>query len=237
MPRLVRPLMDGSCLARVRWSSGYGSVAALYSVSECRERSARHAEFRVDLVPITGPRREVGLRSERGLRILLSVILPSSHAAPCHPGWPVTGLVLLSAGHHPVAFAGLEQGPDGSRQPRSKGKFRQLHRLLQQHLPQPVFSGALAAAGGDQPQRPRTRQAAKGAVAHPGDLARRLPAAARMGLWGQPDPGGQVTRRPDLRHVRYAGGPGARGDRPNPRVRSQAWSARGARPDPSGPLP
>ena len=237
MPRLVRPLMDGSCLARVRCSSGYGSVAALHLVSECRERSARHAEFRVDLVPITGPRLEVGLRSERGLRILLSAILPSSHAAPCDPGWPVTGLVLLSAGHDPVAFAGLEQGPDGSRHRRSKGKFRQLHRLVQQHLPQPVFSGGLAAAGGDQPQRPRTRQAAKGAVAHPGDLARRLPVAARMGLWGQPDPGGQVTRRPDLRHVRYAGGPGTRGDRPDPGVRSPAWSAGGARPDPSGPLP
>ena len=71
------------------WQGGCGFLAS-GRLRPCIRRqfcgldAARHDEFRVDLVPINGPRLQSALRSERGVRILLSVSLPSSHFAPYH---------------------------------------------------------------------------------------------------------------------------------------------------------
>ena len=83
------------------------------------------------------------------------------------PAWSAgTGRVPVSAGHDPVAFPSLEQGPNRSGHAVGKRDGDQLQGLALHHFPKPVVTGRSSASGRDHPHRPEIEQAAEVAVAH-----------------------------------------------------------------------
>ena len=67
--------------------------------------------------------------------------------------------ISVSAGHDAVAFAGVDQDPNGPCHAGGEGDCDQLHRLALQHLPQPIFTGGFVAARGNLGKCPKIEQA------------------------------------------------------------------------------
>ena len=150
-------------------------------------KPAHHDEIRVEMVPINGAGLKVRFGSNGVFLSFCRQLAITSRCTLPLRATPRRGCVVVSGDLGLMAFAGLDQGPDGPCHAGGEGDCDQLHRFALQHFPKPVFSDGLVAAVGDLREGALIQQPSEITIADLCNLPQLFFPTAGMRPWRQSD--------------------------------------------------